>query len=127
MLDIDAQGGCHIDLSKEKYRERFITISIRRAFAVTHPYVHLISHSPIYDLSPVHNLETTELVDKRNVLLLGLLWGDAIVVDLLPRLVLGLALEVKGSWCWGVLKLWVLESLLVECVELLSCVLDSSC
>jgi hypothetical protein len=59
------------------------------------------------------------LLDQRDILRLRLFGSDTIIDNLLPSSLLRLALEIKGSWCLGLLDRRVLERLLVVCVEFL--------
>lgn len=59
------------------------------------------------------------LLNQSNILLLRLLGSDAIIDDLLPGSLLRFAFEIESSWVIGLLDRWVLERLLVVCVEFL--------
>lgn len=56
-----------------------------------------LSTDGLGDLVRVVAARRLELLDEGDVLLLGLLGGDALVDDLLPRVLLGLALYVGGK------------------------------
>lgn len=64
-------------------------------------------------------LKATQSVHKSNIPLFRLLLSNTFINNRLPRLVLGLALEIKGARDVGVLELWVLGCLFEKGVELL--------
>jgi hypothetical protein len=59
------------------------------------------------------------LLNQRNILGLRFLGSDTVIDNLLPSSLLRFAFEIEGSWVLGLLDWWVLERLLVVCVEFL--------
>lgn len=80
--------------------------------------IHLFANS-LRNLVGIKAVSNLQLLNKRNVLLLGLLRGHALIDNLLPRALLGLALEVEGAGCLGLLDRGVLGGLLEETVHFL--------
>jgi len=70
-------------------------------------------------LALVEAIHGLQLLDQLDVALLGLLGGDGLVDDLLPRALLRLALEVEDARGLGLLDRGVLRRLLVEGVHFL--------